>query len=242
MKIKLLLISVIICLEINLLEAQSFTTPLPNYGVWAIPSQGTLSLIVPITNAGNPNLDVIIEKTVNNLAQHHSSYFCFGGANGTIGTCYDSTTAISGVFTFDGHSTQPLTADLNTNNALGISCVTYRIKDINNISDYSDVEICYYVTATGINNLNSASALSVPKPNPADKFTTLTYELKGNPNDYTLSIFNILGNKVQVNKFSAKSGILILPTSELTSGVYFYSLLEGSKVLSTNKLVVTHKN
>lgn len=229
-------LTIFIALQVIDLHAQSFSIPSATYTVWFDSTQNMVSVPVPITNAGNQNLDVIVEKTVMVMAPHHSSLFCFGIA------CYDTASNSSAVLSFPSHTTETLLADLNTNYSQGWSCVTYRIKDVNNPSDYADVEICYNITNTGINTPQASSTISSPGPNPADKFTTFNYELNGMPKDHTISIFNMLGNKVQVTPLHAKKGMIIIPTAELTSGVYFYTLTEGDKIISTNKLIVSHKN
>jgi len=214
--------------------AQSFTVPNPSYAYWGDLSSNVAGVAVPVTNATSINIDVIVEKISNNLAPFHSSLFCFGIQ------CYDTSANSSAVITFAGHATESLLADLNKNGALGVSCVTYRIKDVNNMSDFVDVEICYNITTTGISSITNSSTLSAPQPNPADRIAAINYNLSGDIKTYAIAIYDILGNKVKQINFSEKSGIMLLPTAELNSGVYFYSLMSSNKVLSTNKLVVAH--
>jgi len=232
---KSLLIILFNCLAMpSSILAQSFSIPQSSYSYWGDLTNGLASVSVPVTNTTSTDIDVIVERIQNNLSQHHSSLFCFGIQ------CYDTSALSSAVINFAGHSTEVLLADLNKNGALGTSCVTYRIKDVNNVADYSDVEVCFNITTTGISTVQSA-AISSPQPNPADRFAAVSYNLTGDYKDYKVYIYNILGNPVKELRFSEKSGILLLPTSELTSGVYFYSLASGNKIVSTNKLIVAHK-
>lgn len=235
MKKYLLLILSLFVISSAAVIAQSFTVPQPSYTYVVDGTVNTVSLPVPVTNATNNNIDVVVEKTVNNLAPHHASLFCFGIA------CYDTLTTMSGVISFGAHTTETLLADLNTNFVFGTSCITYRISDVSNANDFVDVVICYEVT-TGINNAAEESTLSSPAPNPADKIAALRYNLNGNYNDYKIAIYNILGNLEKEIDFTANKGVMLLPTSELASGVYFYSLISKNKVINTNKLIVSHKN
>ncbi len=230
----LLYLFALVCIP-GLLPAQSFSIPNPSYLHTSDLSTNTDAVAVPITNATNFDIDVIVQKTVNNLAPFHSSQFCFGTA------CYDSSASASGVISFTHNATELLLADLNKNGVTGYSCVTYRIYDTNNPNDFADVEICYDVT-TGIPVIRDANFISLPQPNPADRIAAVNYLVSGNYSDYRVSIFNILGNKVKEISLSARSGILFLPVSELTSGVYFYSLISNNKTISTNRLVVAHRD
>jgi len=226
-----------LCLTLMLpgfLIAQSFSVPNPSYAYWGNLNTNTASVHIPVTNNASINLDVIVEKTQNSLAGLHQSLFCFGIQ------CYDSSANSSAIISFAGDSTEILIADLNKNGTLGLSCVTYRIKDINNTSDFVDVEVCYHITPTGISTIPNTSTLSLPQPNPADRFAAVTYNLAGDNSEYTIAVYDILGSLVKQVKFSEKSGILLLPTAELNAGVYFCSLQVNNKTLGTNKLIVAH--
>jgi hypothetical protein len=234
MKKLLSIIVLAVTIPCGVLFAQSFTVPQPSYAYWGDLTSNVAGVSVPVTNATNGSIDVVVEKLVNNLAPFHSSLFCFGIQ------CYDTTANSSAVIPFAGHATELLMADLNKNGALGTSCVTYRIKDVNNFSDFVDVEICYNITTTGIGSISNSATLSAPQPNPADRLAAVSYNLSGDAGSYKIAIYDILGNRIREIGFSEKSGILFLPTSELNSGVYFYSLQSNNKVLSTNKLIVAH--
>lgn len=71
-------------------------------------------------------------------------------------------------------------------------------------------------------------------PNPADDlfFVNVTT----NNNDVEMSLYNILGESVSTQKLT--DGKNQVDVSELTSGVYFYSIRKNGKAIETKKLVV----
>lgn len=235
MKKNILIVLSLIAALPGYLIAQSFSIPNPTYTHVSDLSSNTATVSIPILNASNFTLDVIVSKVSNNVTPPHASKFCFGIS------CYDTSETSSGVISFGANSTEYLIADLDKYGAVGNSDVTYRIFDTNNPSDFSEVQIFYTVT-TGIKTLNEESTISQPQPNPADKFSAVSYSLKGNAKSYQIAIYNILGKTVKEILLNESEGTVLLPTAELKSGVYFYSLRSGNKVLSTNKLIVAHKN
>jgi len=193
---------------------------------------------VTVDNQSANTINVWAERTVNNLATGHKSNFCWAGLcysfSTTVSTNPDTIAPFSSDVFFRG--------DLNPFGNVGVSTVCYNF--YNNLDHTDSASICFtYDMTTGINDPgNNVSAISVPQPNPADHMTTIAYNLTGNNKDYEIAIYNILGNLVKRVAFPYKTGAIMISTSELKSGVYFYSLVSGNKVLSTSKLVVAHKN
>jgi len=74
-------------------------------------------------------------------------------------------------------------------------------------------------------------------PNPARDF--LNIELKGNHNVTSVTIFDVLGNKLSVVEVS--SGNIVLTTATLPDGMYVYQLNDKKKVVvATGKFSVKH--
>jgi hypothetical protein len=199
-----------------------------------------LTAHVTVENQSANTLNVWAARTVNTLATGHKSYFCFAGL------CYGFSTNLSS----NPDTIAPFGSDnffsayLNPFGNVGQSSVCYNFYNHLNPADSASICFNYDVTLTGINDHNAVSSLSVPSPNPADHSTFIGYNLSGNNRAYEIAIYNVLGNLVKKVSlpYSSGPGAILISTAELKSGVYFYSLVSGNKVLNTSKLIVVHKN
>lgn len=78
-------------------------------------------------------------------------------------------------------------------------------------------------------------------PNPANNNATISYSLPSNYRSGKIAIRNMIGKTIKTISISGNStGKQSFSTSDLPSGVYFYSIFGDGKTLSTKKLVVKH--
>ncbi|MEP7170645.1 MAG: T9SS type A sorting domain-containing protein [Bacteroidota bacterium] len=183
-------------------------------------------------------------RTMNDTAIGHESLFCWGI------NCYSANTNTSTYQdTIENSSTGDLgfaRCDLNDYFHPGLSRITYCWYDVNNISDSVCLEFDYNIVATavGIHQIfNSATDfISLPQPNPADGATTIVYHLNRKNSESKIIFYNVIGSKMQEVKLDDSKQSIQLNTSALQPGVYYYSLISGGKAISTNKLIVSHKN
>lgn len=112
----------------------------------------------------------------------------------------------------------------------------------NNTVTFSNTEVSSYVVlaeneVTAINdvteNLDNNYRLFQNYPNPFNPTTTIEFSIP--VNDYVrLSVFDILGREVEVlvnNNLSAGNHSINFDASGLSSGIYFYQLKTGDKIL-----------
>lgn len=95
-------------------------------------------------------------------------------------------------------------------------------------------------TEVGIEEVEAATGLNM-YPNPADKVTQLTYNIV-NEGNVTLTFTDLSGKVVFVENFGSQAEgqyTYEVSTSELSNGVYFYSLQVGDNAI-TKKFVVSH--
>jgi len=218
-------------LKAQSLQAQNATLYLQGDGASII--QG----FVDIYNVSATDLDVLVERVIDDLAPGHESNFCWGQF------CFGSSTSLS-PFSEPipaGDYNQSFRGDLDPHGLMGLSRVTYCFFDELNPADSICMEFVYDV-ALGINENASYNYLSAPYPNPADGFTKISYGLAAPSADVKIVLHNMLGEKMKEFGTKAQQKSFILNTSSLRQGVYFYSLVAGGKVISTSKLVVGHKN
>lgn len=219
-------------------NAQSFS--LANIDNISLSAAGfvPIELTADIVNISGSQKDVIMFRMINNLAPGHSSYFCWGI------NCYGSGTDTSAyIESIPSGGSSFARADLNPNGIAGYSEVTYCWYDVNTPGDSACLKFIYDVT-TGINELQNAPAdfISMPHPNPSDGSIVLVYRLKNREAESKILIYNVIGAKVMEVKLDNSKQDVQLNTASLQPGVYYYSLVSGGKAISTNKLIVSHKN
>jgi hypothetical protein len=122
----------------------------------------------------------------------------------------------------------------------GESVIMYVFFDQNVPNDSSWVRIHYYGSPTGINEVTGENKLSAAYPNPANASANLSYSLKSNVTEGKIVIYNMLGENVRTVSLDDHQGTVKMHTSEMSNGVYFYSLIADDKVISTRKIVVSH--
>jgi hypothetical protein len=75
-------------------------------------------------------------------------------------------------------------------------------------------------------------------PNPFTQNTTIRYNLM-NTERVSFEVYSLLGNRVYANTYEGVAGTneIVFNASELSSGIYYYSLSNGSQTL-TNKMLL----
>ncbi len=199
----------------------------------------TLVGLVDIFNTSTNDLNVLVERVINNTAPNHFSYFCWGP------TCYGPATSLSPSpeFIISGTVNSTFRGDAVANGYPGLTRVTYCFFDQSNNSDSVCLEFVYDFTTVGINeNVTQENFLSHAVPNPCDAFAKISYNLSKPSSDVRIVLNNMLGAKVKEFRMDGQRKTFLLNTSGLQSGLYFYSLIADNAVISTARLVVNHKN
>lgn len=188
-----------------------------------------------IVNTGGGQLDVKVVRTQKDTALGQESFFCWGGA------CYPSTTNESpfALTMNPGDSDSTLEAKLDPRGNTGTSIITYCFYDTNNPSDSVCITYTYNFTGVGVDEIPVAKALSVASPNPADNFTIISYQ--SNAKNSKLVITNLLGSVVKEILLTEKQNTIQVPTSDLGTGIYLYSLFTEGKAVASRKLIVNHQ-
>ncbi len=192
-----------------------------------------------VQNIGAVTLSVKVTRTINSLALNHVSNYCFAGV------CYPSATSNSltvnidpGAVADSEHVT--LRADLNPLFTDGISDVTYCAYDIDNPSDSVCISYHYYASGVGVNDLSGNSKLlGNAYPNPADHSTFISYNLSYLKNA-EIVISNMLGSALNKVHLTEKTGNVEIPVGALPEGVYYYTLMNDGKRLTSKRLMVSH--
>jgi hypothetical protein len=226
--------AVVLLTGIQVSFAQSLQLVAPNTSLSG-PANTIMSGHASITNISGGIIDVRVVRMLNDTAPGHSSYFCWYGA------CYPATTD-SSPFTityFPGDVDTTLEAKLDPRNNPGVSTVKYCFINDANPSDSVCVTYTYDARPVSVGEINGAKSLSVASPNPADAYTVINYTTTSK--NARLVISNLLGAVVKEIPLSDRQNAVAVPTEDLLSGVYVYSLKENGTVIVSKKLVVSHK-
>ena len=214
--------------------AQSLQLVAPNTSISG-PANTIMTGHATVTNVSSGIIDVRVERILNDTATGHSSYFCWYGA------CYPATTDAS-PFTityFPGDQDTTLEAKLDPRNNPGVSTVKYCFINDANPADSVCVTYNFDARPVSVGEISGSKALSVASPNPADAYTVINYNTTSK--NTRLVISNLLGAVVKEIALSDRQNSVVVPTEDLLSGVYVYSLKENGTVIVSKKLVVSHK-
>lgn len=188
-----------------------------------------------IVNTGSDTLHVKVMRDDAALLGGHSAYYCWGI------TCYPPATMLSPtpIQINPGDTNTSFICYLDPQGIAGVSVVTYNFFDMADANDVVSIDFTFDI-AIGINELSNKATVSGAYPNPANGLTSISYNLNSTK-DARLVISNMLGLAIKEIKLSDKQSTLIIPTSDLKSGVYFYSLVVDGKSMASKKLVVAHR-
>ena len=189
-----------------------------------------------IENRNINDIAVLVDRDISQQQPFHHSYYCWA-------QCYDTTVSLSPDYlVMPGNWTDSSSfhSYLYTGNRAGLSKVVYKFYDKDNPTDTALAEISYDVLNTGISPVErSLYQLSSPSPNPANNMTSFTYNTPV-PNT-KLMVRDLLGNVVAEYNLGSTKGMIMIPVTELASGIYTCSIVTNGSSISTSKLVVSHR-
>lgn len=186
-----------------------------------------------VTNTSFVPIDVIIRMEHLDMAENHTSYFCWD-------VCYTDKVFLSDPLTIQGGQTvQNFSCYTKPNGTIGSSKVRFCYY----IKDKPETEICeefdFMAQVTSVEDERSANSVALASsPSPAANFTRIDFDIPGIQNDSFLSIYNMLGHEVMSVPLTQSRGSKIIDTSNFHEGVYFYAVVANGQRIATKKLVV----
>jgi hypothetical protein len=125
------------------------------------------------------------------------------------------------------------------NGAIGTSIVEYTFFNQSDEDENITVTVTYKASPENIAEQIMANGfISEIYPNPAIRQVTLDYELTPQVDNASLRVMNLLGAVVKDFDLNKSASNIRLDVSDLTSGVYFYSIIINNEVYKTKKLIV----
>ncbi|MDD5184730.1 MAG: ice-binding family protein [Paludibacter sp.] len=92
--------------------------------------------------------------------------------------------------------------------------------------------VCVATAVTTLQVVNTAVTIA---PNPLSSNTTIVINNDSKETNYNLKIYNVLGKEVMNTSLTART--TLLDTKELTTGIYFYKVMNNDMVIQSGKLI-----
>lgn len=200
------------------------------------PSDETIYAYINITNLTAIAKTVSIKKVIHEGDTIPGTWntFCWG-------VCYSDTTYISPFpqtiqpgITSDGFS-----GDYSPKNHLGISTISYVFFNVDDRNDSVSVVVEFKASPASVGNEpDGLVKFSGAYPNPAVNDVYVEYSIPVTFNRASIIISNMLGSRVKEVSLTERSGKASITVTDLTNGIYFYSLIADDQLLQTRKFVV----
>jgi hypothetical protein len=238
---KKLLLLAFAAFTVNAASAQSTTMQLPSHATTIFGSYTSGSVLtahVSVVNIGSQPIEVKVARKIIKEVTGSENVFCWT-------QCYLPTTSVSpDKETIAAGATNTMfTADYSPNGFQGITTIRYSFFRVNS-STPDSVHTTLVYDASKImgtkKDFDINSAISLPSPNPANDMTAIGYNLPANASNSKIKLYNTIGGLVKEINLTDKQGAIMLVTSGLPSGIYFYTLQVDNRALTTKKLVVKH--
>ncbi len=188
-----------------------------------------------VKNNGSNAVTVKAKKVELSLLAEASVNFCWANQ------CYPPTVfeSLANSVINAGAYAKDFSGHYQHNTKMGQSKVEWVFWDVSNPANTISVFADYNVFPVGFEEHAAEAKISGVYPNPANTNVSMTYSLPAGMNG-TVILRNILGAEIRHEVLQGSSGKLTLSVSDLSDGIYFYSLLVNGESSSTGKLIVRH--
>lgn len=211
--------------------------PIANNGTIIIEGDINTTLVsyVYVTNNSAATITVGVDKEYISVIQGTENTYCWGN-------CFDSSVYVSPITIPIGAgvtNNMDFIGDYKPHGIVGISTIKYIFYDANNTSDAVAVNVQYSGITVGLDELLADVEFSEAYPNPASNHTSFNYVLPEGVRNARLMIYDMLGNAVKERIITDMEGKIVINTNELTSGLYFYSLVVNDQIAFSKKLIIS---
>ncbi len=195
-----------------------------------------------VKNASTIPNTIKVSRTVYNVAGDDLTQFCWGGL------CYLYTTNLSSLsLTIAAGDTVDFAdngfhALFNSGTSSVTRLVHYKFYNINNVSDSVGITL-RYLCSTGVDELlNGVGVISNTYPNPANSLVSIKYDLNEFLKESKIIFYDLLGKSVKEIILNNKQGEAKINVLDMNDGIYFYSFIVDDKIISSKKMVISHKD
>ena len=118
--------------------------------------------------------------------------------------------------------------------------MTVELSFFENIDDEPIVfTVKFICDDVSVNDYTDNKIFSNAYPNPAKNMVSFDYNMPNDVQTASIAIYNMMGQEVLKQDLNIGGSRLDVNVSDLTDGVYFYSLIVNNQAVKTNKLVVS---
>lgn len=119
-----------------------------------------------------------------------------------------------------------------------ITQIRYVLYDNNNTADSAYIDVRFDNNPTSIESLSSSDVVLNAYPNPTSDNLTVTYDIKGEAQNASLSVFDVLGQEIISKNLNVNKGSVKLNLDAVNPGVYFYAIKVEGKSVRTERFIV----
>ena len=242
---KKLIFTLALMLSVFALSAQSYTVTDPdgavveNGATYLVYGDGVATwgeLNIEFTVTANESVRLIGEKIEVQVVENTQNYFCWGNCFTSAIYVSDPVALEEGVFElFSMHYMY----DNDINEVAGLEQIMqYYLYPANDPDDKFIINVIFKYSLDGVEDLSGVEEFSNAYPMPASNVVNFDYSFNSNVNSAMIAVYNMMGQEVLRSDISSMSGKLSLNVSDLTDGVYFYSLIVNGKTEKSSKLVI----
>jgi len=198
---------------------------------------GEMEFDVIIKNTTEKDMSVYAAKIELDTIPNTSNYFCWAG--NCLPSFVDTSTSAQ-IIPAGGTSNEgDFAAHYSPMNNIGTTTIKYSFFEENKSKASAYVVVKFKYDPSGINdNEFGEISFSDVYPNPASNFINIDYSLKSNNENSYVKIINLLGSVVKTEPLNSSQNKVRINTSDLTNGIYFYSIIVNGKVYKTKKLII----
>ncbi len=201
-----------------------------------------LRTVIKIKNISNEPVYFSVTEINKQIGSSQKSFLCINN-DCHKGNIADRTGKINNYVRklMPGETDTSVEAVLESGLVQGISSVSYRVFNVRNPSDYTQIELHYSVNEppkVGLLYSSLTVDLSNVYPNPVTEVAIFDYKIKNDSKEAKIIIHNVLGSiagEYQLNPFEQQ---LKVSVENYNPGVYFYTLYIDNEGVATKKLVV----
>jgi hypothetical protein len=230
------LVSGLIAQDLELYHGEDILNSTAVLNLTAHPDSGVMVLhTIGVKNTSDDPLMILCVREIINLVPGSVNSFCWG-------LCYPPSvdTSSLNIKIEAGDMSMEFQGDHDPAGYTGVSTIKYTFYELGNPDNNAFFTVNYEASDELAVNAAETIEFSNAYPNPAHKFVQFDYNLNKVSAQTHLVIYNLLGNVVKEIAITDQQGSLKVNTSDLTEGIYFYSLLINNESMTTHKLIIKH--
>lgn len=187
---------------------------------------------IEVTNTSDRAVNIICEREDISVVPETINFFCWG-------LCFSPTIFISPAYTLEGGASTEFSGHYMAMELSGTTTVRYSFYEESNTAEKFVITINYSYSGVSVADFNDTKIFSNAYPSPAKDQVNFKYDMPSSVNSAKIVLFNMMGQEVKSQDIMGHFGTLTLSVSDLSEGIYFYSLVINNNTQKTSKLVIS---